>query len=48
MAGGRPELLGRTTTVYYAGIAQVVDGAVTQARVISDRLAAERRLAPAG
>ena len=46
--GADQELLGRTTTVYYAGIAQVVDGAVTQARVISDRLAAERRLAPAG
>jgi predicted ester cyclase len=39
--------VGRRTVVYYSGIARVHDGVVTAARVISDRLAVERRLTAA-
>ena len=43
--GAAPELIGRPALVYYAGIVRVTDGYVTSARVISDRLAVERRIA---
>lgn len=42
---GSVERLGLPCLVYYSGIAVVDNGSVTSARVISDRLAAERRLA---
>ncbi len=42
--GGDGSQLGATASVYYAGIVRVDGGSVTTARVISDRLAAERRL----
>lgn len=45
--GAAAELIGRPALVYYCGIARVVDGYVTGARVISDRLATERRIAAA-
>lgn len=41
--GGADGVLGKHTNVYYSGIAHVRDGQVVSARVISDRLAVERR-----
>lgn len=41
--GAAEGVLGKRTTVYYSGIAHVRDGQVASARVISDRLAVERR-----
>jgi hypothetical protein len=41
--GAADGVIGKRTAVYYSGIANVRDGAVIGARVISDRLAAERR-----
>lgn len=43
-AGGPAAAIGRPATVYYAGVVDVADGRVTHARVVSDRLAAERRV----
>jgi hypothetical protein len=41
--GAADGVIGKRSSVYYAGIAHVADGQVTSARVISDRLATERR-----
>lgn len=41
--GARDGVIGKRTSVYYAGIARVEGGQVVGARVISDRLATERR-----
>lgn len=41
--GAAADATGSRATVYYTGIARVRDGEVTSARVISDRLAVERR-----
>lgn len=42
--GAADGVVGKRTTVYYSGIAHVRDGQVASARVMSDRLAAERRI----
>lgn len=46
-AGAARDLLGKPALVYYSGIVRISDGNVTEARVISDRLAVERRIAAA-
>lgn len=43
--GAPADMVGRPALVYYCGIAHIVDGQVVGARVVSDRLAAERRIA---
>ena len=42
--GAPADLIGRPALVYYAGLATIRDGRVSGARVISDRLAVERRM----
>lgn len=42
--GAADGVVGKQATVYYSGIVQVRDGQVAGARVISDRLAVERRV----